>query len=95
MSSHWHVGACHRFFCPRRTSYGDFDSSTAAAQGAGLLLATKVGKNEAVDEKIIVRHCLCLLFQLSSWLRHCLCLVFSLPPWLSLCLYLRSSSESS
>ena len=36
----------------------------------------------------VVRHCLCLVFPLPSWLRHCLCLVFPLLSWLRHCLCL-------
>ena len=34
------------------------------------------------DDQPQVRHCLCLVFPLPSWLKHRLCLVFPLPSWL-------------
>ena len=33
-------------------------------------------------ERRMVKHRLCLVFALPSWLRHRLCLVFALPSWL-------------
>ena len=34
----------------------------------------------------VVRHSLCLVLPLPSWLKHCLCLVLPLPPLLRHCL---------
>ena len=45
----------------------------------------------------LVRHCLCLVFPLHSWLRHCLCLVSPLPSWLRqrLCLAVHQVNDVS